>query len=289
MSRRHLLLVPLALFFAFSSQAQNPLSRSELGISLGIMNYIGDLNNQSMFGLPDPAGELYLRYSFSDRWALRLSGAYGHLHAGNPDAIELRNLSFRSYLWEGNLRAEFNFVPFQHGGKGFKTTPFIFGGLGFFFFNPQALYTNPSTGESSWVDLQPLCTEGQGSIEYPDRKPYSRSGLVMPFGVGVKMLLGNHVAISLEYGFRKTWTDYVDDVSTTYVGEAVLRGSGSNSEVAVALADRSGEIQPGYLNAPGIKRGDASLDDWYAFLNFSVALDMDFLFGWMRSKKCEIY
>lgn len=271
----------------FVGQAQSFLSRSELGFSCGIMNYIGDLNNQSVFGKPNLAGELYARYTLSDRWALRLSGAYGHLQGGNPDAIELRNLSFRSYLWEGQLRAEFNFVPFRRGGKGFRTTPFIFGGLGFFLFNPQAQYTNPSTDETIWVDLQPLCTEGQGSVDYPDRKPYSRSGLMLPFGVGVKMMLGSRVAMSIEYGFRKTWTDYIDDVSTTYVGEAVLRSISSNSEMAVALADRSGEVEQGYVNAPGIKRGDASLDDWYAFLSFSLAVDMDLLFGWMRSKKCE--
>lgn len=289
MIRRLFALLAFLVAFALGSQAQSFLSRSELGISGGGMNYIGDLNNQSAFGKVNLAGELFLRYTISDRWDLRISGAYGHLQGGNPDAIKRRNLSFKSYLWEGQLRVEFNFVPFSLGGKGLKTTPFIFGGLGFFFFNPKAQYKDPATGETSWVELQPLGTEGQGSLEYPDRKPYQRAALMMPFGIGVKAQLGAHASLTAEYGFRKTWTDYIDDVSMTYVGADVLRSTNSNADVAIALADRSGEVEPGYSNAAGIKRGDQSLKDWYAYFNIAISLDMELLFGWMRSKKCEIY
>lgn len=289
MFRRRFFLFALLAFLAFGAQAQSLLSRWDLGISGGGMNYLGDLNNQSMFGKVNLAGELFIRYALNDRWNIRISGAYGHLQGGNPDVINRRNLSFKSYLWEGQMRVEFNFVSFQTGGKGFKTTPFIFGGLGLFFFNPTAQYLDPATGNNIWVDLQPLGTEGQGSLQYPDRKPYQRNALMMPFGLGVKMQLGAHAALTAEYGFRKTWTDYIDDVSMTYVGADVLRSTNSNPDMAIALADRSFEVEPGYMNAPGIKRGDQSLNDWYAYFNIAISLDMELLFGWMRSKQCEIY
>ncbi len=92
--------------------------------------------------------------------------------------------------------------------------------------------------------------------------------------------------LTVEYGWRKTWTDYLDDVSTTYVAPSSL-GGGSEGGMAATLADRSGEVEPGYVNAPGIKRGDDSLNDWYSFFNVSFSFSAEMLFGWMRGKTCE--
>ena len=280
------LLVSLVLLLCVvtHSSAQDVLSRAELGFTVGGMNYIGDLNKQSMFGQVNLGAGLLGRYNLSDRWALAFTASYGRLAGGNPDVDALRNLSFRSDIWEGALRAEFNFVSFGFSGISLHTTPFLFCGFGVFHFNPQARYSNPLSGEQSWVDLQPLHTEGQGLDAYPGRNPYPLFEVMFPFGFGFKMALSKSVSLVLEYGFRKTWTDYIDDVSTTYVGEEAL-GYGS---LAAALADRSGEVQSGYVNAVGIQRGDASLDDWYAYFNFSLAFNLNTLFGWMKSKTCDI-
>ena len=91
-----------------------------------------------------------------------------------------------------------------------------------------------------------------------------------------------NVSLTAEYGFRKTWTDYLDDVSTTYVGSEVLLAGVQDGVLAAALADRS-EVP----NAVGIKRGDDSLDDWYSYFNLSLGMNLDMLFGWMRSKRCR--
>ena len=223
------------------------------------------------------------RYNINERWAVAVEGAYGRLEGGNPDIEARRNLSFHSSLWEGMARVEFNFVPFGIVGKHFRTTPFLFCGLGFFCFNPKASYVHPISGDVVDAELQPLHTEGQGTAAYPDRSPYSLLQVMMPFGMGFKAALSKSVSFSLEYGFRKTWTDYIDDVSTTYVGSQVL-GSGS---LAATLADRSGEVEDGYVNAQGIKRGDDSLKDWYAYFNISFAFSLETLLGWTKSKKCE--
>ena len=280
---RYLILV--VLFAAMPVRAQFWMGKNEIGLTVGGMNYIGDLNNQSMFGKVNLAfGGLY-RYNFDERWSLRIDVDYGHIEGGNPDYIERRNLSFHSHLIEGSLRTEFNFFPFSMRDDHFFWTPYIFVGIGFFSYNPQAYYTDPITGVSDWYDLQPLCTEGQGTALAPDRSPYTLMQLSMPFGVGVKYHPSKSLTLSAEYGFRKTWTDYLDDVSTVYVDNQQL--TDVMGDVAAALADRSGEVSPGYVNVAGTKRGDDSLDDWFAYFNVCMTVKFDFLFGWMMKKKCD--
>ena len=284
---RQVLLI-LSLLVAFVPlRAQNFLARSEVGLMGGGMNYIGDLNDQSMFGKVNLAGGIIARLNLDTRWSLAVGASYGHIEGGNPDVIKRRNLSFRSPVAEGYLRAEFNFFPYGIGSATLKTsTPYLFCGVGAFKFNPMALYSDPASGQSEWYELQPLGTEGQGSKEYPDRVKYQLFKVCMPFGIGYRWRLARNMHLTVEYGWRKTWTDYLDDVSTTYVGAAVL-GGGSESGMAAILADRSGEVEPGYVNAPGIKRGDDSLNDWYSFFNVSFSFSAEMLFGWMRGKVCE--
>jgi len=276
-------LLPALLLLAtlpLTAQRNDLLGRSELLLTGGGMNYLGDLNDQSAFGEVHPAFGAGLRCRLDNRWALRVTGGYGNISA-SEDCIAQRNLSFRSRIYEGSLVAEFNFRPYGPGATESRWTPYIFGGLAAFHFNPEAQYTAPD-GTTSWVALQPLCTEGQGTTAYPDRRPYALTQLAMPFGVGVRWRLGKNVSLTAEYGFRKTWTDYLDDVSTTYVDPAVLLAEVQDGTVAAAMADRSATA-----NAVGIKRGDDSLDDWYSYFNLSLGVNMNMLFGWLRSKKCR--
>lgn len=275
-----LILIPLGI------PAQTFLERSELGLAGGGMNYLGDLNDQSMFGRVNLAGSLFVRCNIDQRWAIAVSGGYGHIEC-RQDCVPRRNLSFRSYIAEGNIRAEFNFFPYGlRKGTQKRFTPFIFCGIGLLGFNPQAQYFD-ELGALVWYDLQPLGTEGQGSNAYPDRQRYSLIEICMPFGVGMRWRLAPGLHFAAEYGWRKTWTDYLDDVSTTYVGSQVLLDEYGENTISHRLADRSSEVVAGYVNAPGIKRGDTSLDDWYAYFNISLSVSMELLFGWLRGKTCE--
>lgn len=267
------------------AEAQIWLGKSEIGFTVGGMNYIGDLNNQSLFDKVNIACGGFYRLNFDERWSMRIDIDYGHVEGGNPDYIARRNLSFRSYVFEGSMRSEFNFFPFSQRDDHFNWTPYIFGGLGFFAFNPTAWYTDPISGEKGRYALQPLGTEGQGTPLRPDLTPYTLKQIMMPFGLGIKYMPNDAVAFSAEYGFRKTWTDYIDDVSTTYVDNGQL--AYYNGDVAAGLADRSSEVEPGYVNAAGIKRGDDSLDDWYAYFNVSMSLKLDFIFRGILKKKCD--
>ncbi len=278
----------LLLLSGGSLIAQNALQRSEVGLSFGGMNYLGDLNDQSMLGRVNMAGGVSLRYCYDSRWSLALGGSYGHIEGGNPDVIRRRNLSFRSSLIEGSLRAEFNFFPYGLVvSSQRRSTPYIFCGIGLFKFNPQAMVVDPATGETEWYDLQPLGTEGQGTAAYPERQKYQLIEVSMPFGFGYRWRLSPSMHLTVEYGWRKTWTDYLDDVSTTYVGAELLNGTSAGSMAAV-LADRSGEVEPGYVNGVGIKRGDDALCDWYSYFSVSISFSAEMLFGWMRGKVCEI-
>lgn len=280
-----LLAALLGVGSTLSAQREDFLSRSELLLMGGGMNYIGDLNEESALTLPRPAAGVGIRYRFDNRWSLRVEVSYGQIGV-DEDYNKLRNLSFRSDILEGAVLGEFNFAPFGPGATERLWTPYIFGGVGVFHFNPMARYTL-GDGEEHWAELQPLCTEGQGSTLYPDRKMYPLYQFCLPFGVGVKVRLGKVFSLAAEYGFRKTWTDYLDDVSKTYVGSDFLIANSRDGALASQLADRSGEVEEGYVNAVGIKRGDDSLDDWYAYLHISVGISFDAMFGWMRSKRCR--
>lgn len=266
-------------------QRQDFIGRSELLLMGGGMNYIGDLNNQSALTIPRLAAGVGLRYNIDNRWAVRGEVSYGSMGC-EKDYNKLRNLSFKSNLFELAALAEFNFAPFGPGATERMWTPYIFGGFAVFHFNPMAKYSIGS-GEEQWAELQPLRTEGQGSSEYPDRKLYPLTQISMPFGVGVKWRLGKAFSLAAEYGFRMTWTDYLDDVSKTYVGSALLMQNSDDGALAALLADRSGEVEEGYVNAVGIKRGDDSLDDWYAYFHVSLGISFDVLLGWTRSKRCR--
>lgn len=282
---KKLFIVSSILLVSFAGNAQIWFGKTEVGFTVGGMNYIGDLNNQHVYDKPNLAFGGLVRYNFDERWSLRFDVDYGHIEGGNPDYLKRRNLSFKSYLFEGSLRAEFNFFPFSMRDDHFVWTPYIFCGLGFFTYNPTAYYTDPITGESGWYDLQPLCTEGQGTTLNPEKSPYTLKQLSMPFGIGAKYHPNKSLTLSVEYGFRKTWTDYLDDVSTVYVNNHDLKKI--MGDVAAGLADRSGEVEPGFVNVAGMKRGDDSLDDWFAYFNVNMTIKFDFLFGWMLKKKCD--
>lgn len=263
-------LLILLLTFFYKVKAQ----RSELGILLGTSFYLGDLNPSTPFGMTQPAGGLIYRYNFNFRWSLKMDVLFGILKGDDnitntPQAD--RNLSFRSYLLEFSPQAEFNFLKYQTGHHKYKFTPYLFAGLSLFYFNPQALY------DGKWYSLQPLGTEGQGTTAYPEKKTYSLISVGIPFGLGIKYSPSKAINFGLEWGMRKTFTDYIDDVSTTYADANVLLLQ--KSQIAAELSDRSVT-----KHEPGVQRGDSNHNDWYSFLGLTMTFRLDF-----SDKNCAAY
>lgn len=231
----------------------------EVGGWLGVSNYFGDLNTRYDLGLPGPAGGVLLRYNFNERLAWRLSGNYG-MARGNDARSDnyyerTRNLMFRSSLLEVAGQLEFNFLPYIHGSYENFFSPYLAAGLQYTHFRPRALY------EGTWYDLQPLGTEGQ----LPgDEYRLSTFGVSTAFGL--KFDLSYRWSMNLEVGIRKLFTDYLDDVSTTYPDPLVL--ASQRDPLAVILSDRS-TTDP-KIGDPGRQRGDSRSTDNYTFLGIGL-------------------
>jgi hypothetical protein len=239
---------------------------SELGLNAGVSYYIGDLNPTRHYPRNlKPAGGLFYRYNFNDRYAFRLQGLYTKLQAADAnstDSLQLRrNLSFRTSLFEASALLEINFLKYRGLGKDSHSwTPYVFVGLAYFRMDPQG-----QLGDT-WYDLQPLGTEGQGSTA--GGEPYKLDVMSIPFGVGFKFALTDRLDLGVEWGLRRTYTDYLDDVSGVYVDNAQL--SFETGPITAALADRS-DLRESGLNT-GRARGDSQTRDWYQYTGISLSL-----------------
>jgi hypothetical protein len=262
MRRAYLLITLLIVSSPMFGQAFK--TYSELGLFGGVSYYMGDLNPGKPFFMPSFAGGLVFKHNYNARWAWRISATYGHVQADDsrsevPAQIQ-RNLSFRSQVIEFSPMLEFNFFPYEVGNINRPATPYLFGGFALFRFNPKAEF------QGDWVALQPLGTEGQGTTAFPDRKEYSLINATFPFGMGFKFHTGR-LAVSIEWGLRRTFTDYLDDVSTTYVDPDLLFAT--NGVLAALIADRS-VVNPGEINT-GRQRGNPSNNDWYSFAGVTLS------------------
>jgi len=260
----------LFILFCALSPLQSLSQSMEAGFFLGGATYKGEIQKSLFdFRQSKPAVGVFFRKNQNNHWAQRLSLTIGTVGASdsksNDDFNKSRNLSFRSRLVDVSYILEFNFFPYQIANPESFFTPFIFAGINLFSFNPQAQL------DGEWYDLQPLGTEGQGLSAYPDRKKYNRLQVAIPFGGGVRLKLSDRFGISIESGVRRLYTDYLDDVSTTYADPLLL--SASNGTVSAILADRSLNNQP-ELNE-NRQRGNASDNDWYMFtgvtLNYTLS------------------
>ena len=258
--RNTLLLAVLFIFISTTESKAQYKPNQEFGILGGTGYYIGDMNSTHFNNLRVAGGITY-RKNFDRRFTFKSSALYTNVYANDKnskDAIKVnRNLKFKSDIIELSGQIEFNFLPYETGNSLYKWTPFIFTGVSIFNYNPQA-----EGSDGQWYDLQELGTEGQGTTSFPNRKKYSLTQLSVPFGGGVKIGVSDNFNIIVEYGLRKTFTDYIDDVSTTYVG---IPSEFTN--IAIELADQS-------IDGPqlaGIARGDETNKDWYSFSGITLS------------------
>ena len=257
------------LAVALQVQAQEETVRgTTIGLIGGPLSYQGDLQpNSFSFQQSRFYAGIYVRQPLFNRFSLKAGLNSGSLHAddkNNRDYLKIRNLNFSTKLTEGFLVLDYELLSLEQR----RFTPFGYGGLSYFHFNP---YTFDSSGEKFY--LQPLGTEGQGLSRYPDRSPYKLSQMAIAFGGGIRFKLSDAVLINLEIGERKTFTDYLDDVSKNYADrDALLAGHGPK---AVELAFRGDEL-PGGGTYPkeGEQRGTPSEMDWYYMAGLSVEINL---------------
>jgi hypothetical protein len=234
---------------------------------LGVAGYTGDLKQSVSLTQLSPMFSLGARYDLNEhitaRGYITLSALKGDDKKGAAE-MQQRNLNFKSKLSELELSAQYSFFSLNDRWW----TPYVFAGVGVFHFNP---YTKDSAGEKTF--LKPLSTEGEGFMAGVDN--YKLTQFCIPFGFGAEYSLNEDMRLGIEFGYRKTFTDYIDDVSTDYVDETSLLNA--RGQTAVDLAWRGDEKGGGSYPAAGTVRGNSKNDDgyYYVALTFTVRYFFD--------------
>lgn len=306
-------------FFALMSNsfAQGKL---EVGLNFGPSNFLGDLggtagkgatflkdNNWSMTRIMKGA---MISYNSNGFLGVRLAINIGRLEGadsvikgigGMEEARRTRNQHFRSPLIEGYAALEIYPTALLDGDNEdmmHKIRPYGILGVGVFKFNPQGQYIDPTTGQAQWVNLQALRTEGQGMGKYANREVYNLTQFNIPYGVGVKYYISDRVNLAFEIVNRKTFTDYIDDVSTTYIAQQDFYDFfGANSpqaEIAAQMSNKS-QLLTGGLNRAGYeageKRGTPTNNDSYYASTFKLGIRLgssEYGSSMRRSTHCPI-
>jgi len=306
----------LALALHFSSFSQLSAGNYfEGGITVGPMGVLCDLGGNLGTGkgfLKDyniPNTKLSYGASITAHPAewlgIRLALNFGSVAAddakttgkgGEEETRRNRNLNFRSNITEGFIAAEvYPTVFFENDPTDVqgRLRPYGIIGVGVFHFNPQGTYTDSATGLQSWVDLRPLHTEGEGFAEYPERKEYALTQINIPMGVGIKYYFNENINISFEIVHRKLFTDYLDDVSTTYVDPSLFYKylSPAEAKIAVEMSNKSPlRSTPNSGYNPGDKRGDPTQNDSYFTTTFKLGIRLGSSSEqqWRNSTRCPI-
>jgi hypothetical protein len=175
-----------------------------------------------------------------------------------------RNLSVRTNLFEVSVLGEIR--PFSRSA-GFNRF-YIYTGVGGIYYKPM------SKLKDEWYDLRKAGTEGQYLDNGPG--PYSELDIVIPCGLGYKFRLAKSTSLLLDVGFRKTFTDYLDDVSTVYADPALLNIAQPNIPVS-QLADKSL-----ISNDIGSPRGNPLCNDSYVI----IGLKFEYILGGKSGDGC---
>ena len=312
----HKCFYPLVILLTFYSSAYSQTSAGnyyEGGITVGPMVFLGDLGGHFGRGttfLKDynmNATKLsfgaFLAAHPSELLGVRLAINYGKVEGddayisgkgGLEEARLARNLNFRSNILEGYIAAEiyptvlFEDQPTDVTGR---LRPYGVIGVGVFHFNPQGTYIDPNTGQATWVYLRPLHTEGEGFPQYPGRKEYSLTQINIPVGVGVKYYFSENLNLSFELMYRKTFTDYIDDVSTTFIDPSAFYANlpAGEAQIADAIYNKSAVRGiPGSNYNPGDKRGDPHQNDAYVTAIFKLGFRIGTSREWNNSTRCPL-
>ena len=259
------IIICLILFIISHKNAKSQYTTNqEIGILGGGAYYIGDINNAHFNNLQPIAGITY-RTNFDRRISFKSSFIYSNIAADDKNSSDPinrnRDLHFKSNIKELSGQIEFNFLPYEKGNSLYPWTTFVFAGVSIFNHNPKA-----EASDGQWYALQPLGTEGQGTTFRPYLKKYPLTQFSIPFGGGIKISMNQDLNMIFEYGIRKTFTDYLDDVSTTYAGIPT-----EFAAITIELADRSIDGP----QAAGIARGDETNQDWYSFAGITLSFTIN--------------
>ena len=277
----------LLLLISSLSQAQNwKRYRKEISVGVGATNFLGDLGGANgvgthifrdiEFSTTRPDISASFRYYITPNFSAK-AGIYYGLISGNDkltaqDSRANRNLSFKSNIWELSAQAELSGLTVYreghrydikraHGYKNILFQAYGFAGVGVFHFNPKGYY------RGRWYNLRDMGTEGQGLPGEPEK--YKRIAFCIPIGLGFRYGISKNMNVGIEYGIRKTFTDYLDDVSGVYYDTETIRANSGDAAAYFADPSPVGDGKDSWT-APGTDRGHANYDDSYMFMFVTI-------------------
>lgn len=265
-----ILFVMVCCQYQLTAQNKGLSGHKEIIVSGGLSQFLGDLGGSNQIGKAYSLRDLDFRsttLNFKAGYLYELNKwfntssflTYGILKGNDAFTKEPfrqnRNLHFRSNYVSLESRMNVNvYQPKRKSNMHFSSKKFLsnvyaFSGVGVAFFNPKAKV------DDQWVALQPIGTEGQGRI--PERKKYTRSTLIIPFGVGVKYNVSKYWQIGLEATYFKTFSDYIDDVGGVYCSPNLFQNS-KEAYLANPSLDET-------IDYTGEIRGKDGKDSYYNF------------------------
>ncbi|MBX7182034.1 MAG: hypothetical protein K1X82_07980 [Bacteroidia bacterium] len=255
MKRSIFTLISILFLSYHPSISQGPISRLSAYIGGGTGYYLGDLQPLAVptiktFGL---SGQLGVSYQFYRRFGVSLHYQFNHLRGDDALSTDIKRrnrfLSFHSDVHEISLRLTFDLLRSDK----FKTIPYLIAGFGYFHFNPLA---------ADGTALQPLGTEGQyvGTNDYP--LPYTLWAPSIPVGLGFRWRISCRFSVKAEITYHKTFTDYLDDVSSKeYPDKAdILSMPTGSPTTTLAYSDRRVDPANAFLSRGNPSRMDSFLD-----------------------------
>lgn len=274
-------------------------AKVEVGINIGPSFFLGDLGGNRGKGttfikdvnlsLTKVMKGAFLTVYPKEWIGFRVAAEIGRLE-GQDNIIDTkgvnelwrkqRNLDFKSNISEAYVATElFPLMLLNSGEEDYKPRlrPYGVIGVGVFHFNPKGSLTD-ANGNKKWYNLKPLHTEGEGFAEYPDKKNYELTQLNIPMGFGVKYYISDRITMNFEILHRKTFTDYIDDVSTEYIDPNLFDKylTPQNAAIARQISDKVfGIVTPNVTRySPGTQRGNPNQNDAYftVFLKFGIRL-----------------
>lgn len=229
----------------------------EMGLTFGAAGYNGDLAQKYVnLNSAGPMIGIFSRHSLSPYFQWRNQLSFAQIQADDADSkyYQARNLNFKTNIYEFSSIMEFNFLSYGINKRNneFDFSPYFFIGVGAFYFNPIGTYNNQE------ITLHKLQTE---NVNYNLLQPQ------IPYGMGVKFAWTDKLEIGFEVGFRRLFTDYLDDVSGNYPNFNQLE---ADRGLASAQASHAHTYNDQLPAQPGSKRGDNHLTDTYVFSNITL-------------------
>ena len=272
---RKLFLYTLLIFITPNIKAQWLV---DYGFKFGASNYLGDIGGKDKTRRDFVAdmklsktrwntGVFYRRQLRSRDVFIKTSLDYLRIEGDDKLSTNLgrvlRNFNFRNDIFDLSLTGEWVFKEIKDIGNTYRFRnsfrAYLFAGIGVLYSDPKSYY------QGKWVSMRHYKSEGY---------MYSPVVASIPFGFGFYFTFEKRHRFGFEMNFRKTFTDYLDDISSKYVSKA------PKDPYAQGLILRTGELDSEFLKENSIaalshnwgeKRGDNTHKDAFMTINFSYS------------------